>query len=37
MRGGGGISKSQRQRIARLMQEYKQKKARRSNGKRTNR
>ena len=37
MKGGGGISKSQRQRIARLMQEYKQKKARRSNGKRTNR
>ena len=37
MRGGGGISKSQRQRIARLMKEYKQKKARRSNGKRTNR
>ena len=37
MKGGGGISKSQRQRIARLMQEYKQKKARKSNGKRTNR
>jgi len=37
MKGGGGLSKAQKQRIARLTQEYKQKKARKSNGKRTNR
>ena len=34
---GGGLTRSQKQRIARLTQEYKQKKARKSNGKRTNR
>ena len=37
MKGGGGLSKAQKQRIARLTQEYKQKKSRKSNGKRTNR
>ena len=37
MKGGGNITRAQRQRIARIMQDYKQKKARKSNGKRTNR
>jgi hypothetical protein len=37
MMGGGNITRAQRQRIARIMQDYKQKKARKSNGKRTNR
>ena len=37
MRGGGNITRAQRQRIARIMQDYKQKKVRKSNGKRTNR
>ena len=37
MKGGGAISNAERRRIARIMQDYKQKKARKSNGKRTNR
>ena len=37
MKGGGAISNAERKRIARIMQDYKQKKARKSNGKRTNR
>ena len=37
MKGGGNITRAQRQRIAQIMQDYKQKKARKSNGKRTNR
>ena len=37
MMGGGNITRAQRQRIARIMQDYKQKKARKFNGKRTNR
>ena len=37
MMGGGTISNAERRRIARIMQDYKQKKARKSNGKRTNR
>lgn len=37
MKGGGAISSAERKRIARIVQDYKQKKARKSNGKRTNR
>ena len=37
MKGGGAISNAERRRIARIMQDYKQKKARKSNGKRTSR
>ena len=37
MKGGGAISSAERKRIAIIVQDYKQKKARKSNGKRTNR